>query len=96
MATMRDDLVHRLSDAGYDASVVVSLTPLVERLDQRRAAATPCARMGCPRPARPRSDMARCCSTCSPRAASSPARGAPARTSADLEFGATACKALYR
>ena len=27
MATMRDDLVHRLSDAGYDARVEVSLSP---------------------------------------------------------------------
>ena len=27
MATMRDDLVHRLTDAGFDARVVVSLTP---------------------------------------------------------------------
>ena len=27
MATMRDDLVHRLTDAGYAARVVVSLTP---------------------------------------------------------------------
>ena len=27
MATMRDDLVHRLADAGYDARVEVSLAP---------------------------------------------------------------------
>jgi ring-1,2-phenylacetyl-CoA epoxidase subunit PaaD len=27
MATMRDDLVHRLADAGFDAEVKVSLTP---------------------------------------------------------------------
>ncbi|HRD61054.1 MAG TPA: iron-sulfur cluster assembly protein, partial [Nocardioides sp.] len=27
MATMRDDLVHRLSDAGFDARVVVALSP---------------------------------------------------------------------
>ena len=36
MATMRDDLVHRLADAGYDAAVEVALTPrVVERLDHR-------------------------------------------------------------
>ena len=63
MATMRDDLVHRLTDAGFAARVEVSAEPgLVERLDHRArparvapstgiSAAGPARRPGRPGPA---------------------------------------------
>ena len=59
MATMRDDLVHRLADAGYAARVEVALSPawssdwITER--GRQALAT----TACPRPARRRGPAAR-------------------------------------
>ena len=100
MATMRDDLVHRLRDAGYDdVEVRVELQPgLVERLDHRArprragrarhlAAGPAPPRRGGPVAADPAADAAR------GRAARGAARPTYALTS---EFGATACKALYR
>ena len=97
MATMRDDLVHRLTDAGYAARVEVTLTPawssdwITERGRQalREHGLSPPGpapvRVG-PAPLR----SARCAARCAARAV--------AREVARLssEFGATACKALYR
>ena len=59
MATMRDDLVHRLTDAGYAARVEISLSPawssdwITERGRRR------CATTGSRRPARRRPGAAR-------------------------------------
>jgi ring-1,2-phenylacetyl-CoA epoxidase subunit PaaD len=97
MATMRDDLVHRLTDAGYDARVEVSLSPawssdwITARgrralLEHGLSAPGPAPRSGGPVPltlAPPRRRL-----TC-PHCGS----GAVELLS---EFGATACKALYR
>ena len=56
MATMRDDLVHRLQDNGFrDVEVRVSLSPaVVQRLDHASAAGAPWRSTGCPRPGRHR------------------------------------------
>ena len=98
MATMRDDLVHRLRDAGYaDVRVRIELTPawssdwITERgrqalADHGLSAPGPAARQAGPvaltlMPTRRPIDCPRCGS------------GAVELTS---EFGATACKALYR
>ena len=99
MATMRDDLVHRLTDAGYgDVRVRVELSPAwssdwISADGRRKLAehgisppgAAPAA--GWPGGAQPAAHPAR----------DRPARGA-ARPRVELtsEFGATACKALYR
>jgi ring-1,2-phenylacetyl-CoA epoxidase subunit PaaD len=97
MATMRDDLVHRLTDAGYTARVEVALSPawssdwITDR--GRRAlrahglsAPGPAPRAGAPIPL-----------TLMPtaRAVTCPQCGSP-RTELTSEYGATACKALYR
>ena len=97
MATMRDDLVHRLSDAGYLAQVEVSLSPawssdwITERgrqalRDHGLSAPGPAPRSGGPIPL-----------TLMPtaRAVTCPQCGS-ARTELTSEYGATACKALYR
>ena len=61
MATMRDDLVHRLADAGYAARVEVSLTPawssdwITERGRAGAARRTASPRPGPRRPAAVRS-----------------------------------------
>ncbi len=97
MATMRDDLVHRLGDAGYDARVVVTLSPAwsSDWITQRGrnalrahglSAPGPAPRAGGPvaldlRPTRRSVDCPRCGS---------------ADVELTSEFGATACKALYR
>ena len=97
MATMRDDLVHRLADAGYSATVEVSLSPawssdwITERgrralRDHGLSAPGPAPHRAGPVPLTllpVRRDL-----TC-PRCSS---------TEVELtsEFGATACKALYR
>ncbi|QSR30297.1 phenylacetate-CoA oxygenase subunit PaaJ [Nocardioides sp. S5] len=97
MATMRDDLVHRLADAGYSATVEVALSPawssdwITER--GRRALRDHGLSVPGPAPHRAgpvpltllpvRRDLT--CPGCS-------------STEVELtsEFGATACKALYR
>ncbi len=97
MATMRDDLVHRLRDAGFDAVVRVSLTPpwssdwITARGREALAEHGISAPLAARRPRDPvaisllpaRRDL-----TC-PRCAS---------TDVELtsEFGPTACKAIYR
>jgi ring-1,2-phenylacetyl-CoA epoxidase subunit PaaD len=97
MATMRDDLVHRLRDAGYDARVEVALSPawssdwITERgREALRAhgvsAPGPAPRPGAPIPLTllPTARTVAC-----PRCGST-------RTDLTSEYGATACKALYR
>ena len=95
MATMRDDLVHRLADAGFDAEVKVSLTPAWSSdwiTPDGRAAlaahgisppgAAPTGKVGLSLlPTR----RALTCPRCGSR-------------DVDLtsEFGATACKAMYQ
>ncbi|WP_224280032.1 1,2-phenylacetyl-CoA epoxidase subunit PaaD [Nocardioides lacusdianchii] len=97
MATMRDDLVHRLADAGYTATVEVSLSPawssdwITDRgrqalRDHGLSAPGPTPHRAGPVPLTllpVRRDLA--CPRCS-------------STEVELtsEFGATACKALYR
>ena len=97
MATMRDDLVHRLSDAGYDARVEVALSPAwsSDWITERGRAALRAHGLSAPGPA-PRRDgpvpltllPARRAVTC-PQCGSGDVR-------LTSEFGATACKALYR
>jgi ring-1,2-phenylacetyl-CoA epoxidase subunit PaaD len=97
LATMRDDLVHRLQDAGYDARVEIALSPawssdwITERgREALRAhglsAPGPAPRPGAPIPLTlmPTARLVTC-----PRCGST-------RTDLTSEFGATACKALYR
>ena len=97
MATMRDDLVHRLSDAGFDARVDVALSPAwsSDWITERGRNALRAHGLSAPGPA-PRSDgpipltlmpLARVIAC--PRCGS-------ARTELTSEYGATACKALYR
>jgi ring-1,2-phenylacetyl-CoA epoxidase subunit PaaD len=97
MATMRDDLVHRLADAGYDARVEVALSPAwsSDWITERGRAALREHGLSAPGPAPRRTGPVTltllptrrdiCCPRCS---------------SADVdltsEFGAPACKALYR
>jgi len=97
MATMRDDLVHRLTDAGYAARVEVSLAPpwssdwITERgrralRDHGISAPGKVAHHSGPvaltlLPTRRELDCPRCGST---------------DVALTSEFGATSCKALYR
>jgi ring-1,2-phenylacetyl-CoA epoxidase subunit PaaD len=100
MATMRDDLVHRLSDAGYDARVEVALSPAwsSDWITARGRASLAAHGLSAPGPA-PRHDVGHdgpvpLTLLPTPRMLSCPRCG-----SADVrltsEFGATACKALY-
>jgi ring-1,2-phenylacetyl-CoA epoxidase subunit PaaD len=95
-ATMRDDLVHRLSDAGYDARVVVSLSPAwsTDWITRRGREALAAHGLSAPGPAPRRDGPVPLTLLPAPRTVSCPRCG-----SADVrlrsEFGATACKALY-
>ncbi len=97
MATMRDDLVHRLAEAGYAATVEVSLSPAwsSDWITDRGRQALRDHGLSAPGPAPHRTGPVpltllpvRRNLTC-PRCSS---------TEVELtsEFGATACKALYR
>jgi ring-1,2-phenylacetyl-CoA epoxidase subunit PaaD len=97
MATMRDDLVHRLRDAGYAARVEIALSPawssdwITERgrrslREHGLSAPGPAPAPGGPIPLT--LGPVRRAVTC-PRCGSDNAR-------LSSEFGATACKALYR
>lgn len=98
MATMRDDLVHRLQDAGYAARVEVALTPAwsSDWITERGRAALREHGISPPGPAPVRTGGP-VPLTLSPtrRALACPQCGSTdvALTS---EYGATACKALYR
>jgi ring-1,2-phenylacetyl-CoA epoxidase subunit PaaD len=97
MATMRDDLVHRLADAGYDARVEVALSPAwsSDWITERGRAALREHGLSAPGPAPRRTDPVALTllptrrDICCPRCGS-------ADVDLTSEFGATACKALYR
>jgi ring-1,2-phenylacetyl-CoA epoxidase subunit PaaD len=95
MATMRDDLVRRLGDAGFDAEVRVSLTPAWSSDWITAEGRDALERHGISPPgAAPRGPVVlnllptRRSLTC-PRCGSD-------ETELTSEFGATACKAMYR
>ena len=98
MATMRDDLVHRLTDAGFprvEVRVVLSPAWSSDWITEEGRAALRAAGLSAPGPA-PRASGPvpltlgpRCRELTCPRCGSS-------RTDLVSEFGATACKALYR
>jgi len=97
MATMRDDLVHRLSDAGFDARVDVALSPAwsSDWITERGRNALRAHGLSVPGPMPPRSGPVSLDLMPTWRDISCPRCGS---ASVDLvsEFGATACKALYR
>lgn len=97
MATMRDDLVHRLSDAGYAARVVVSLTPAwsTDWISERGRTALREHGLSAPGPA-PRHDGPVALNLLPTRRDVSCPRCGSAEVELISEFGATACKALYR
>jgi ring-1,2-phenylacetyl-CoA epoxidase subunit PaaD len=97
MATMRDDLVHRLGDAGYDARVVVTLSPAwsSDWITQRGRNALRAHGLSAPGPApRPGGPVALDLQP-TRRSVDCPRCGS-ADVELTAEFGATACKALYR
>ena len=98
MATMRDDLVHRLRDAGYaDVHVKVELTPAwsSDWITDRGRRALADHGISAPGPAGRRSGPVPLTLTPTRRAIACPRCGS-ADVDLTSEFGATACKALYR
>jgi ring-1,2-phenylacetyl-CoA epoxidase subunit PaaD len=97
MATMRDDLVHRLSDAGYAARVDVSLTPAwsSDWITERGRAALRAHGLSAPGPA-PRHDGPVPLSLLPTRRDLACPRCGSAEVELTSEFGPTACTALYR
>lgn len=97
MATMRDDLVHRLQDAGYDARVQVSLTPAwsSDWITERGRRALREHGLSAPGPAPRHDGPVPLTLLPTARAVACPRCGS-ARTELTSEYGATACKALYR
>ncbi|MFB4317723.1 1,2-phenylacetyl-CoA epoxidase subunit PaaD [Actinomadura sp. 21ATH] len=99
MATMRDDLVHRLNAAGFprvEVRVVLSPPWSSDWISERGRAALRAAGLSPPGPA-PRPAAGPVPLTLGParRAPSCPRCGS-ADTRPTSEFGSTACKALYR
>jgi ring-1,2-phenylacetyl-CoA epoxidase subunit PaaD len=95
MATMRDDLVHRLADAGLDAEVRVSLSPAWTSdwiSPEGRAALA--AHGISPPGAAPRGPVG--LSLLPTRRTLSCPRCGGDEVSLTSEFGTTACKAMYR
>jgi ring-1,2-phenylacetyl-CoA epoxidase subunit PaaD len=95
MATMRDDLVHRLADAGFDAEVRVSLSPAWSSdwiTPEGRAALA--AHGISPPGSAPRGTVG--LSLLPTRRAISCTRCGSADVALTSEFGPTACKAMYR
>jgi ring-1,2-phenylacetyl-CoA epoxidase subunit PaaD len=99
MATMRDDLVHRLNDAGFPrVRVRVVLAPAwsSDWITEHGRAALRAAGLSPPGPAAPTSSgPVRLTLGPARRALTCPLCGSP-NTEPVSEFGATACKALYR
>jgi len=97
MATMRDDLVHRLSDAGYAARVEIALSPAwsSDWITERGRQAL--RDHGLSPPGLAPTHRGAIALTLMPtaRAVACPQCGS-ARTALTSEYGATACKALYR
>ncbi len=97
MATMRDDLVHRLSEAGYAARVRVSLTPAwsSDWITERGRAALRAHGLSAPGPA-PRHDGPVALNLLPTRRDVTCPRCGSAQVELTSEFGPTACTALYR
>ncbi|GAB3791417.1 1,2-phenylacetyl-CoA epoxidase subunit PaaD [Nocardioides ungokensis] len=98
MATMRDDLVHRLTDAGFDeVRVKVELSPAwsSDWITERGRQALAEAGLSAPGPA-PRHDGPIALDLLPTRRSLTCPRCGSAAVELTSEFGATACKALYR
>jgi ring-1,2-phenylacetyl-CoA epoxidase subunit PaaD len=97
MATMRDDLVHRLRDAGFAARVEVALSPAwsSDWITDRGRAALRDHGLSAPGPA-PRRTGAVALTLLPTRRDIWCPRCGSADVELTSEFGATACKALYR
>ena len=98
MATMRDDLVHRLRDAGFaDVEVRVSLSPAwsSDWITPRGRAALAEHGLSAPGPA-PRRDGPAVLSLLPTRRRLACPRCGSSGVELTSEFGPTACKALYR
>lgn len=97
MATMRDDLLHRLADAGYEASVRVSLSPAwsSDWITESGRQALRDHGLSVPGPAPAQAGPVPLTLLPTRRDLACPRCGS-AETSLTSEFGATACKALYR
>ncbi|MEU8357007.1 1,2-phenylacetyl-CoA epoxidase subunit PaaD [Nonomuraea sp. NPDC048882] len=99
MATMRDDLVHRLNDAGFgrvEVRIVLDPPWSSDWISERGRAALHEAGMSAPGPAPRRSAGPVALTLGPPRTAPPCPRCGSAATRLTSEFGATACKALYR
>ncbi|GAB3196200.1 phenylacetate-CoA oxygenase subunit PaaJ [Nocardioides hungaricus] len=97
-ATMRDDLVHALTDRGYgDVEVRVSLSPAwtTDWITGRGRAALAEHGISAPGPAPRRDGPVALTLTPTRRAIACPRCGSAA-TELVSEFGATACRAMYR
>ena len=98
MATMRDDLVHRLTDAGYaDVRVRVELSPAwsSDWISERGRRALAQHGMSAPGPA-PRHDGPVAIQLMPTRRSLTCPRCGSAEVELTSEFGPTACKAMYR
>jgi ring-1,2-phenylacetyl-CoA epoxidase subunit PaaD len=97
MATMRDDLVHRLTDAGYDARVEVSLAPAwsSDWITERGRRALRDHGISAPGTAAQRSGPVALSLLPTRRELDCPRCGSR-DVELTSEFGATSCKALYR
>ncbi|WP_267898530.1 MULTISPECIES: 1,2-phenylacetyl-CoA epoxidase subunit PaaD [Actinomadura] len=98
MATMRDDLVHRLNDAGFprvEVRVVLDPPWSSDWISERGRAALREAGLSPPGPAR-RASGPVALTLGPPRRAPACPRCGSAATRPTSEFGSTACKALYR
>ena len=97
MATMRDDLVRTLGEAGLQATVRVSLSPAwsSDWITERGRAALRAHGLSAPGPAPRRSGPVPLSLGRIQRAITCPRCGSSA-VELTSEFGATACKAMYR
>lgn len=97
MATMRDDLVHRLAEAGYAATVEVSLSPAwsSDWITDRGRQALRDHGLSAPGPAPHRTGPVPLTLLPVRRNLTCP-RCSATEVELTSEFGATACKALYR
>ncbi len=97
MAAMRDDLVHRLADAGYDARVEISLSPAwsSDWITERGRRALREHGLSAPGPAPHGGGPVALTLVPRRREIDCPRCGSDA-VELTSEFGATACKALYR